>query len=165
MQLGVGKAFEQVKTELSEHLDAINQNTSEFEHVYQRMDQLESMIEKLAERIDEFSLQKVETTEQERIQLSLREQEFFLALYTATESYSSTEFARYLGLTEELIHALAHKLISKGIPVLKEHDEIGRVCYLLDGHFKDLHAKKGLVQVHATVLEQFSEKETDIDFS
>jgi hypothetical protein len=163
MHLGISAAFTQVKEELSDHLDTINQNTAEFEVVSQRMDQLEGMIEKLAERLDVLSAPKVMQKE-ETIKLSLREQEFFLALYTSTESYSASEFARYLSLTEELVHALAHKLINKGIPVLKETDEIGRLCYHLDNDFKELQAKQNMIPVDARVLEQFSQKEDSIDY-
>ena len=159
MNLGVTAAFSQIKEELTEHLDSINQNTGEFEAVAQRMDQLETMIEKLAERIDTLS---AESTPQEQPKLSLREQEFFVALYTATEVYAATEYARYLSLTEELVHALAHKLISKSVPVMKSTDELGRICYALDQDFKHLQAKQNLIPIDSTLLEQLREK--DIDF-
>lgn len=162
MHLGITAAFTQIKEELTEHLDSINQNTSEFDLVHQRLNQLENMIEKVAERIDTLSVKNTETDA--KIKLSLREQEYFLSLYTSTEVYSASEFARYLSLTEELVHALTHKLISKGIPVLTEHDEIGRVCYRLDETFRKQHALQGIVQVHPEVVEQFQARETDIDF-
>lgn len=163
MHMGLSTAFTQVKDELTEHLDSINQNTAEFEVVSQRMAQLETMIEKVNERVDELTAAKSPQAE-EKIQLSLREQEFFLTLYTFSESYSATEFARNLSLTEELIHALAHKLIGKGIPVMKETNEIGQVCYVLERNFKELQAKQGLVHIHPSILEQFGNQEQDINY-
>lgn len=164
MHLGISAAFSTVKDELSEHLDAINHNTQDIEALHQRLHMIESMIEKLAERIDHLDMAKAkETLPAEKISLSLREQELFLTLYTATELYSASEYARYLALTEELVHALAHKLISKGIPVLKETDEIGRICYFLDDDFKNRQAKNNLVPISKSILEQFQLREDDID--
>lgn len=165
MQAGISVAFSQIKDELTDHLDSINQNTTEFESVYKRLDAFEKMIEKLTERVDclagkdQSLLPQIK--QQESITLNLREQEFFLTLYTATETYTASEYARYLGLTEELVHALAHRLIGKGIPVLKETDEIGRVCYMLDNSFKELQAKQNIIPINTSILQQFNLREDE----
>jgi DNA-directed RNA polymerase specialized sigma subunit len=159
MNVGLSMAFSKVKEELSEHLEAINQNTGEFESVHQRINTLEVMFEKLVERVDELTMNsKPETfsVEDFNVSLSLREQEMFVILYTATKELSANEIAKYLGLTDELVHTHIYKLIAKGIPVLKQFVNDAVLKYSLDKVFKDLQARKNLIQINSDVLEEFN---------
>lgn len=156
MEKGVRKGFSKIKEELNEHLDSINQNTIEFEQVYQRIAMLEGMLDKLTERIDELSITNQPTTYTNfDIPLSLREQEVFVILYTSSNPLTGQDIAKYLGLTDELIHTYVYKLISKGIPVMKHYRE-KELIYSLERTFKDLQARKSLVHIDDGVLEQFS---------
>lgn len=156
---GVAAAFSRVKEELSEHLDAINQNTSEFESVHQRITTLEVMFEKLVERVDELTMQSkpdVFTEDSFNVNLSLREQEMFVILYTSTKELSAKQIAKYLGLTEELVHTHIYKLISKGVPIIKQFVDDATLKYSLDKVFKDLQARKNLIHINSDVLDDFN---------
>ena len=156
---GISVAFSKVKEELSEHLDAINQNTSEFESVHQRITTLEVMFEKLVERVDELTMQSRPETFYKNdfnVSLSLREQEMFVILYTSTNELSAIQIAKYLGLTEELVHSHIYKLISKGIPVIKNFLDETVLKYSLDKVFKDLQARKNLITINPDVLDEFN---------
>lgn len=156
---GVSVAFSKVKEELSEHLESINQNTSEFESVHQRITSLETMFEKLVERVDELTMKSRPETfssEQFDVPLTLREQEMFVILYTSTKELSAKKIAKYLGLTEELVHTHIYKLISKGIPVVKKFVDDANLLYSLDKVFKDLQARKNLVHINPEVLDEFN---------
>jgi len=157
MQKGLAAGFGKVREELSEHLDSINQNTAEIDGVHQRFNQLEQMIDKLTERIDElaFSNTSQATLENFDVPLSLREQEVFVALYTSAEALPPHVIAQYLGLTDELVLTFLHKLISKGIPILKEYQD-NILVFALDKNFKDLQARKQLVTINEEVLTQFN---------
>lgn len=159
MNTGLSKAFSKVKEELSEHLDSINQNTGEFESVHQRITTLEFMFEKLVERVDELTMQKKPETfspEQFDVTLTLREQEMFVILYTSTDELSALQIAKYLGLTEELVHSHIYKLIAKGIPVIKQFVDDATLKYSLDKVFKDLQARKNLIHINSDVLDEFN---------
>jgi len=159
---GVSMAFSKVKEELSEHLDTINQNTSEFESVHQRITTLEVMFEKLVERVDELTMKSHPETFSEKdfdLSLSLREQEMFVILYTSTNELSAIQIAKYLGLTEELVHTYIYKLISKGIPVIKRFIDENVLKYSLDKVFKDLQARKNLIAINSDVLNEFNLQE------
>jgi len=158
---GLSLAFSKVKEELSEHLDAINQNTSEFESVHQRITTLEVMFEKLVGRVDELTMKSRPETFSEKdfnVSLSLREQEMFVILYTSTDELSATQIAKYLGLTEELVHSHIYKLISKGIPVIKRFVDDTVLKYSLDKVFKDFQARKNLITINPDVLDEFNLK-------
>ena len=158
---GVSAAFSQVKDELSDHLDAINQNTAEFDIVHQRITSLETMFEKIVERLDELSMTSKDVLFSEsdfNVELSLREQEVFVILYTSKQLLSAKKIVKYLGLTEELVHNYIFKLISKGIPVIKQFDKDGVLLYSLDKMFKDLQARKNLIKINSEVLDEFNLK-------
>jgi len=153
----IATSFDRVREELTEHLDSINQNTTELDSVQQQIALLEQKIDKLTERIDELAFSSTGRTAMDTfdIHLSLREQEVFVALYMSSEPLPPHSIAQYLGLTEELILAFAQKLISKGIPIHKDYQD-NILVYYLDKHFKDLQARKQLVAISDEVLEQFN---------
>lgn len=159
---GVSLAFNKVKEELTEHLDAINQNTNEMSFMHQYIVELENKIEKLSERIDEITLTN-DSTNPSKIEydveqsLSIREQEVFLALYLADSKKTAVEIAQYLGLTEDLINNYVFKLISKGIPINKIFSKNkSSLFYSLNKHFKDLQARKNVVMINESVMEEMN---------
>lgn len=153
---GIGSAFSKVRDELSMHLDSINQNTNEIQVLYGFLNELESKIDKVGERLDELSflLNPKELYMDFDVKLTVREEELFLVLYTSSEPITAKTAARYLGLTEELVHTYAYQLISKSIPVKKEFVDNNELVYSLDSKFKDLQARKNLIPVNERVLAQ-----------
>lgn len=149
-------SFSKIKTEMTEHLDAINQNTTEISSLYGHLSEIETKLDKLSERIDELTLTQPHSIKEDfDIKLSVREEELFLALYIATKPLSPKEIAKELGLTEELVNQYTYKLVSKGIPIKQQ--TINETTFIsLDKTFKHLQAKKNLIQVNDKILEQFS---------
>lgn len=156
IHIGTKNAFSRIKEELDEHLDSINQNTNEIQVLYGYLSEIENKVEKLNERLDEITFSNKEYAIQESFNLTVREEEVFIALYMSEGIKSSIQISKILGLTEDLVNAIIFRLISKGIPVLKE--TINNVAnYSLDKNFKDLQARKNIVNVNQNVLEQFAE--------
>ncbi|MGE0792746.1 MAG: hypothetical protein AB7V77_01040 [Candidatus Woesearchaeota archaeon] len=148
-------SFSKVKLELNEHLDSINQNTDEIQTIYNYLSELDAKIEKLNERIDEVTIVKTNQIEEKiDVKLSVREEEIFLALYTAIKPMNVKEIARFLGLTEDIVNSQVYKLLSKGIPIKRELLD-NELQISLDSSFKDLQARKNLIPVNQHVLEQF----------
>ena len=114
---GVKRSFLKVKDELDDHLEAINSNTAEVQSLYDYLSVIEQRIDKLSDRLDEFLLPVSN--------LSLREQELFLFLYTASKPFSARELASSLGLSVPVVHSLISSLRSKDIPVLNVKDDNG----------------------------------------
>lgn len=148
----IKSSFNKVREELDEHRDSINQNTSELTAAYQYIAMLEKKIEKLSERVDELTVSsrpELSAYDGFSVNLSIREQEVFLLLYTADSKLSSETIAKYLGLTSELVELYINKLVSKGIPVKHEGQD-----YILDKTFKDIQARKNVVAIDERVLEE-----------
>ena len=98
---------------------------------------------------------KQATGEQEEINLTLREQEVFLAMYTSDELLSYRDIANKLGLTEVLISKYIKDVIKKGVPLLKLYEK-NKVFLQIDDKFRDIQAKNNILNISETVLKQFT---------
>ncbi len=156
VEKGIEQGFSKVKDEMTEHLDAINQNTTELTATYQYIGSLEAKLEKLNERIDELTLAvKGSETVDYSIDLNLREQEVFLALYMSAEPLCIEEMAKQLGLTADLIGVYINKLVLKGVPLLRK--SVNELTFFsLEANFKNVQARKNVVEVSESVISQFS---------
>jgi len=152
---GVRKAFKAVKVELEDHLDAINQNTSEVQANQCLLTELEAKIEKLSERLDEFELMiNPERARKLGVKLTPREQEVFMVLYL-NKSITLKDISRRLGFTEEMVNMYILNIISKGIPVRRELvDDV--LVFSLEPEFKDLQARRNVLEIDPRIASQLS---------
>jgi len=155
MHSGIKLSFNKIKGELDVHLDSINQNTSEIQNIYDYLQDLDSKIEKLNERIDELNMfvgPKM-TEEQLSADLTHREQEVFVVLYAQEDKITAKDIARKLGFSDEMVNRYIYNLITKGIPVLKQYE--GDTVHLyLDLKFKNLQAKKNILKIDESIFKQ-----------
>ncbi|MBW2971150.1 hypothetical protein KY320_03245 [Candidatus Woesearchaeota archaeon] len=155
----IREAFNKIKKELDDHLEAINQNTTEIQANYEYQEKLEQKIDKLNEKFEELIMLLDPNRIKERlkaehllkgIKLTTREQEVFLILYTASDFLSYDEVARKLGLTRYLVSRYATNLIEKGIPILKRYSN-RQPELKLEPWFKELQAKEGIVEIEPKI--------------
>lgn len=155
METGVKGAFGKVRDELDDHRESINQNSAEIQSLYEYIHELEQKLVKLQEHmLDAKRLEPLPII----LPLSYREQEVFLALYTAELPLTATEIAAQLGLAHDVIFKYVRSLITKGVPILHhvhEHQEV----FSLELKFKDLQAKKNIVPIDAGVSEGMTREE------
>jgi len=155
------QAFSQIKEEFDDHLTSINQNTNEIQSNYELILVLEQKINKLAERIDKIQLflQKFGLPLEEKqtfkpVNLSKREQEVFLVIYTKEElkgTVTYLDIARYTGLTEDLVASYVSNMIRKGVPIIKKYIN-NQVHLSLDPRFKAVQAKENILQLEQKTL-------------
>ena len=155
LKQGLKEAFKQIKHEFNEHLETINQNTSEIQGLYDYVSEVEQKLDKLNERIDELqmSVNPDMTYDQFNVELSHREQEVFVMLYAEQDKVTPVDIARKLGFTDEMVHRYIYNLITKGIPVIK-HFEKEEMLLSLDVRFKDLQARKNILKINESVSQQ-----------
>ena len=132
MRDAIAPAIESIKEELDEHLDSINANTAELQTNY--------------EYLCELALGKVN--------LTLREQEVFLVLYTSDEPLTFRIMAKRLGLTAYVIKDHVDALIIKGVPIIKRYSN-DETLVLLDDAFKNLQAKENVLGINELVIKSF----------
>lgn len=156
---GIRNSFKAVREELEDHLESINHSTREIQSIYDYLSELDAKIDKMNERIDELQMVvNPEVEKQNNINLTNREQEVFMVLY-AEETVISKDIAKKLGFTEEMVNKYIYNLISKGIPVLRDYNEEG-ITFSIDLKFKDLQAKKNLLNINETISREILTEKT-----
>ena len=152
-------SFKKVKEELDDHLTAINDNTDEIQKVYDYIHSVEEKIEKLNEKIEQvqLSLSKygVYTGNESISDLTAREQEFFLLLYTNPDFLSHKEISKILNLNEDYIETMIQALIKKGIPLLRRQQNSEELIKL-DDNFRRLQTKSQIVSINGEISKQFT---------
>ncbi|MFH0978286.1 MAG: hypothetical protein V1837_03200 [Candidatus Woesearchaeota archaeon] len=158
----VRNAFSKIKEEFSEHLEAINENTNEIQANYEYLCELESKIDKLAERIDELCMfvkhpsAEASKNDYNISPLTKNEQEVFQALYAMVNEKgqaSYLEIGRRIGLPETLVQSYITNLIEKGIPVQKRY--IGSdVWLLIEQNFCEIQAKENILGISEVISEK-----------
>jgi len=143
-----------VKKELDEHLDSINENTSEIQTSYECMNEINDKLEKLAERTEaiEMFLQKYSNfTAVERSfdikPLAKTEQHVFLVIYALEDEKGLVSYADIIkktGLPGYVVSEYIARLIEKGIPLVKKY--INNIPFSINNpEFKRLQAKENIL--------------------
>ncbi len=157
----LGYVFSEIKDKFEDHLIAINENTNEVQANYEYLCELDSKIEKLGERIDQIQLflqnhgLQIEDRPEFTVgNLTKREQEVFLVLYTldgSKDKISYEDIAKKTGLTEELAMGYIDNMIRKGVPINRKHSH-SRTFLQLNPHFRTLQAKKNILNLDQKTL-------------
>ncbi|GIU69716.1 MAG: hypothetical protein KatS3mg002_0952 [Candidatus Woesearchaeota archaeon] len=158
------EAFRKIKEERDEHLESINQLTSELQTAFDYISELELKYEKLKEYIDELMIFKNsillnDKTHFSNISLSLDEQKLFQVLYVfgEKEPLSLNFIMKKLDLDNYSFKSLLSSLLNKKIPITKE--KIGTEWYFnIDDRFRELQTKEQLIKIHESVSRGIYEK-------
>ena len=149
----IKNSFSKIKNELDEHLDTINQNTTEIQANYEYIFELENKIEKLNQRLEEMQLliENGPNSEYKITQpvskLTKREEEVFMLLYTdKEESLTFSEISRKIGFTEEMIKNYISSMSSKGVPIIQKLLS-GETYISIDPSFKNLQIKENVLRI------------------
>lgn len=152
------RSFNDVRVEMDDHLSAINQNTSEVENLYSFLHDLEAKMDKLSERVDEISmmLSPEKGIDFSTIRLSRQEQEVFLVLYGLEGPMTPAQVGKKLGLSQQLAAQYLYNLQLKGIPMVARNFN-GELFYSLEMKFKDLQARKNLLNIPEDIRKRIIE--------
>lgn len=156
----ISSVMEQVREELDEHREGLNENVNEVQALYEYVRQVEAKLDRAISKFDELSVLVKGKTDGQRwvfTALNQKEKEVFLVLYSQTESQPFTSYkliARRLGMSESLVGSYITVLIEKGIPVIKKYQD-GCVFLQLDADFRSCQAKDNIVGIN-TLLTYWS---------
>ena len=152
-----------IKEEFEDHLQSINDNTSEIQATYEYAFRLEESLKKLQRRMDriesrtygseEFAAMEGETS---TIELNDYEKKIFLILYTASgkRPVSYGQIAQYLGEEELLIRGHVTNMLEKGLPVQKRYAD-ACVYLSLDREFRERQAKHNVLGISQKTVKEF----------
>jgi hypothetical protein len=157
------EAFDKIKEEFSDHLEAINQNTNEIQANFEFLQQIEKKLDKVNEKIEMLmmtldcsneKLQESQADALRKIRLTLREQEIFIILYTASDFMSYVQIAKQVGLTESLVSNYVTNLLEKKIPIQKRYAG-NNALIRLEPWFKQIQAKENVIELNPKIAKEY----------
>lgn len=150
----IQSVLDNVQEELDDHLQSINENTTELQSNYGCILELERKMNAIMERLDalEWVVRGKQHKKHEPLRnISGKEIVVFRAIYQLGMIHpfvTYREIARKAGLTDGIVASLVTSLIEKGVPILKRYE--GSLVFLkLEEAFRDEQAKRNLVGLDA----------------
>ena len=145
-----------LKKELTGHLDAINENTSEIQASYGCMNEINDKLEKLTERVESVELFLQEHGNFDVVEKSFEikpltrtEEHVFLVIYALEDEkglVSYSDIIKKTGLPSYIISEYIARLVEKGIPLLKKY--VNNIPYIsLNKEFKRLQAMENILRI------------------
>lgn len=152
----------QINEQFEDHLTAINENTHETQAIYEYLAEMDSKINKMAERMEKIQLfleQKTHClveakTEFSPKQLTKREKEIFMALSCLENEkgmVTSEDISRRTVLPEILVDECISAMAAKDVPIIKSM--VNKRIYLrIDPSFKSVQQHTNILQIEQTTL-------------
>ena len=157
-KFGLKEALESVRKELDEHLEALNENTSEIQTNYECMNEVNDKVEKLAERVESIEIFLQQHSNFTAIEksfdvkpLTQTEKDVFLVIYALEDErglVSCEQIRKKTGLAPYIVNDYLSRLIEKGIPLMKKFVN-GTPYIRLNPEFKRIQAKENLLMIDA----------------
>ncbi len=139
--------FQRIKQALEEHLQGINENTSEIQSMFDYLQELDLKIEKINQRMDNVQLGLGMPLPKPIISpLDHTEKKMFLTLYTEESALSFEEIANKSKLPLSVIPDCVSSLVSKGIPLTRNFCN-NQLFIKIDPSFKEIQAKEGIINL------------------
>ena len=143
----MNKEFATVRKMLEEHLAAINDNTGEIQALFDFLQELETKVDKLSQRLDQtqldFGLPRMKPV---IAPLNHTERKAFLVLYTEESLVTYPELAQKANLSVSIVPECISSLIQKGIPFRRSFFE-NQLLVGLEPGFKELQAKENIINL------------------
>jgi hypothetical protein len=150
MEKNIRTAFSKIKEEMEDHLQAINENSSETQSVYDCIAELEEKLDKLNERID--SLHLMFRSLRPDYELSKKEKKVYLVINSIGEkcALSYADVSRKLNMNELEVRSCVASMIEKGIPILISEIE-NKTFFNIDKKFKDIQQRENILNIEEDV--------------
>jgi len=157
-------ALKGIREEFDDHLQSINDNTSEIEANYELLSRLEAKVDRVEEQIEKLQFTMARMfggalleNAQESIELDEREKEVFLILYTSCGDKSLTykEIAVAVKESDFLVRGYITNMIEKGVKIEKRY--VNDIAYIsLDAAFRERQAKENIVRLSQRTVSEFT---------
>lgn len=151
----------EIRQELDEHLEVINENTDEIEANFSYLINFEKKIKFLEQRLERMEKLFVQTphtgegstSEQKKrtkISITDAEQEVFLIIYNSPKAVEYQELCARLRRSETYVRYQINGLIAKRIPITR-HIINKKTFFALDPEFKNVQCRENIVNLSRTL--------------
>ena len=140
------KEFSNIRQLIEEHLSSINENTAEIQALFDYMQELESKVELVSQRLDQIELNQTRQKVRNIAPLNITEKKIFLVFYTEEMPLSYKEITEKTSIPIGMIPEAISSLMNKGIPFLRTSVN-NQVFLRLHPQFKEIQAKENIVNL------------------
>ncbi len=164
VRLQIKRAFDKIKLQFEEHLEAINENTNEIQSNYHMLKELDEKVEVLREKVEavQLHLSRVSPDFEYKndvpfdIQpLSINEKRLLQVLLAADNFLSYGELAKAMNLSISLVRSYVTNLIGKGVPIIKKYIN-SRPLITVDEKFREIQERLDIAHLGQRRLDAFS---------
>lgn len=143
--------LEDIKKELDEHRESINENANEMQYWSFLIEEMQSKIEKF-ENLFKILFEKIGIKTEENFvlkeKLNAVEKKIAFVLYQLTENRPFTNYeqiAKIAKINEKIVQEIITNLIEKGVPIIKKY-EGGKAWIAFKNWFRALQTKQNLLE-------------------
>ena len=141
------KAIEGIRHALEEHLSAINDNTTEIQVVFDYLQEVETKVDKLSQRLDQLQLTLDQPLEKTAVvPLNNTEKQIFLILYTEEAAVTAEDISKKTKLSLSVVTESITSLSQKNIPIHRTYFN-QQFFFSLKQQFKELQAKENIINL------------------
>ena len=147
---------DEIREELDDHLESINENTEEIAIQNSAVCEIDNRLNKLEEKMDRihFMFKQLIAKSLISVELSKKEQQVFLILYTHDGFLGMEGLSPKANLSRSAVEDALVSLMDKGIPI--EREIIDKDVYFrLNQDFRLRQAKDSIVRIDPDVKRQF----------
>ncbi len=164
IRLHLKSAFDKIKLQFEEHLEAINENTNEIQANYHMLKELEEKMGELHAKIESIQLHLSRLSPSFEYKndvpfdiqpLSINEKRLLQVLLATSRFLSYGELAKTMNLSVSLIRSYVTNLIGKGVPVIKKYLG-GKPFVTVDEKFRELQEREDIAHLGQRRLDTFS---------
>ncbi|MBT7902807.1 hypothetical protein HN587_03015 [Candidatus Woesearchaeota archaeon] len=159
IQTNLKHSFSKIKEEFDDHIQSINDNTSELTVLEGNVCEVDKRLTKLEEKMDNIHmiLKTLLSQSHLNIELNQDEQKLFLLLYTSDEAMNRKEISTKISLEEETVSELILSMTDKGIP-LHRINTTHETHFKLDEEFRLAQAREKIIKICPEVNQQYQNK-------
>ena len=140
------ESFRVLRDNIEEHLNAINENSSEIQSLFDYLQEMEIKIDKVTARLDAMQIEHDKRCAHNIKPLNNVEKQVFLVLYTSDMSLAVKDLAHKVQMPLALVQEYVASLARKGIPVVRSFVN-KQLLIQIDPIFKEKQAKENIVNL------------------
>ncbi|MBT4387699.1 hypothetical protein HOK68_00975 [Candidatus Woesearchaeota archaeon] len=162
LEKNIRQSFKNLRLELEDHLDSINDNTNEVEYISELLCDFDNRLLKLEDSI-EFIKNNLGSTKpiNKNITplLNERETDIFLSIFRDENNTKPLSLiSQEISIPENTIKKLISNIVKKGIPILQTNTAEGKFFYI-DNDFKEKQLKQNVLNISTNLtLDIFDQK-------
>lgn len=168
MEKNVKESFRNLKSELEDHLDSINDNTNEVEYFAELMMEFDNRLTRLENTIYSMTgkLNQIlpDDNNPKAAKLTDKEADIFQTIFRSeNEPIALNEISRQTSITENSVKKIIQNMIEKQIPIISTDTTTGRYFYVEEG-FREKQLKFNVLNLSTNLtLDVFDQSIKEIE--